>query len=647
MEETGGWGYSASMSRRGHGADVRHMERNEALRKSALREKSGDNGLGEARADLAEAMDRLKRADPSGDISKELGAVQSAKNRVSAIQDETKATKELASAKEKVVEIEKKASESLSKAAGRGGFASKLESDIGVVRAEAIDEIRKSGKSPELVRRIQQAGAVREYGVILAAKSAAEKRGYRLEDESFSPDYRAEHGPSMYDPDGHLRAGIFGGFTRPTAPSGYISPDEQLREARDQERRGMSQIGVRGALAGDSARGTVEATYQARLRYAAIEEAAQIRIANLKGDAAAKETALAMAAEKRYDASIERETALMHLALQQKQEFQSLAVGLFEAARGGGAGVSRFLGGQVSHLGDTVVGNAAGMAWPAIKSAMGGLHATDDPNSFMGRLLKGTPFGADPLAAATTANTAATVANTAALTGMGTAGMFGGSGVAGGAASGTNANGDSGPINQPFSTSIRNQAIGYGIGFAAAGFGAYNGFSRGGAQGALQGTGSLLGAAAMIPGPQQPYIMAAAAVTGLVAAVLGDPKQRRSNDIGNALKYNQFVAPVALNASMSTGGTYADYDRFGNVRGSSLSPFPSVDQPYFDYRNGVTVPGRTDSQFGPPIVVNINAIDGPSVQRVLMSNPDAVAAGVVAAANRGGNAMMTTLRSQM
>jgi hypothetical protein len=63
-------------------------------------------------------------------------------------------------------------------------------------------------------------------------------------------------------------------------------------------------------------------------------------------------------------------------------------------------------------------------------------------------------------------------------------------------------------------------------------------------------------------------------VSGFVSSLFGDPRQIRQHQINQALKYNQFLAPV------STGGTYSDMDRFGNVRMSSFSPFPQVEHGY-------------------------------------------------------------------
>ena len=69
---------------------------------------------------------------------------------------------------------------------------------------------------------------------------------------------------------------------------------------------------------------------------------------------------------------------------------------------------------------------------------------------------------------------------------------------------------------------------------------------------------------------------------------------------------------VAVNASMGTGGTYADYDRFGGMRSSSFSPFPTVEQGFFLYREGMTVPGRTVNPYGGGVTVNVQTLDSRS-----------------------------------
>lgn len=359
------------------------------------------------------------------------------------------------------------------------------------------------------------------------------------------------------------------------------------------------------------------------------------------------------------DLGLDYETKILELKRQQKEETVSMAVGLIMAAQHGG--VTGFLKSQAEGIESKVLTNLgrAAIESPTGKSITDKLHAQD--GTFMGKLLQGTPFGPDPMkAAGVTLNTAGVKLSAAAdsLMKVAMSGSGGGGGLvrgSGGVLSGLSS-GDyegtgmsesewnqamsslDGPASGPDATggfsTISTSAgrsggfsasKGIGIAAAAAGaaFGAYSGFKSGGARGDLAGAGSLAGGAGAImmmagmTGPAAPIVAGVGLALGLISSLLGDPKQARSNQIQSQLLHNQYMAPVAINASMSTGGTYADFDRFGAPRGSSFSPFPTVDQGFFDYRHGVTVPGRINSSFGgpggqPPVVVNVQTIDSRS-----------------------------------
>jgi hypothetical protein len=83
-------------------------------------------------------------------------------------------------------------------------------------------------------------------------------------------------------------------------------------------------------------------------------------------------------------------------------------VGLFTAAKSGGVG--GFLKGQVNKIEDTIVGNVAGMVWPEIQKATGGLHSK--AGTTLGKVLTGTPLGPDPAKAGMTDNTLKVADNT-------------------------------------------------------------------------------------------------------------------------------------------------------------------------------------------------------------------------------------------
>jgi hypothetical protein len=89
-----------------------------------------------------------------------------------------------------------------------------------------------------------------------------------------------------------------------------------------------------------------------------------------------------------------------------------------------------------------------------------------------------------------------------------------------------------------------------------------------------------------------------AAISGAVGLLFGDPKAIRQHQIDQALKYNQFMAPVSVNATMSTGRTYSDLDRFGAPRGSH--PSRKSSRGISTTGTNTVVPGRTLSQIGGP-----------------------------------------------
>jgi hypothetical protein len=148
-------------------------------------------------------------------------------------------------------------------------------------------------------------------------------------------------------------------------------------------------------------------------------------------------------------------------------------------------------------------------------------------------------------------------------------------------------------------------AVSTGAQLAGEGYAAYTGFKAGGAKGALAGTSGVLGMASSIPGPQQPYIAAASAITGIASSLLGDPKTKRSGDITNELAKNVYLAPTVMNVVQGMNGTYEDFDSRGNLRTSNFSAVPLVAEPYITsrvqdgQRTYYDVPGQVTSPFTP------------------------------------------------
>jgi hypothetical protein len=192
--------------------------------------------------------------------------------------------------------------------------------------------------------------------------------------------------------------------------------------------------------------------------------------------------------------------------------------------------------------------------------------------------------------------------------------------------------------------------VGTAVSVAAAGIAAYQAvkdFRRGGAGGALEGTGALLGAAAIIdPEPISKAILAGVAMgTSLVGSMINNPA-RRAQDISNMLQARQYLAPQALNVTASSAGTFADIGVKGQLRTSNFSPYPLVTQGFvWKQTHGLLggpptyydVPGGQTSQFGsivnpgartptpqPPVTVNnnyaVHTLDANSFHDYLQKN---------------------------
>lgn len=226
------------------------------------------------------------------------------------------------------------------------------------------------------------------------------------------------------------------------------------------------------------------------------------------------------------------------------------------------------------------------------------------------------------------------------------------------------------------------QAIGIGVGLAAAGTGAYQGIStitHGGAKSILGGTSELLGSAAGVAamfGPAgAPVALGlgiASALSGFAGSFLKDPRAVRQQAITDELAQNQYLAPTALNVTQTTSGNYASFDARGALRTTGLSAVPSVAEPFvWQQTHGLfggpptyyDVPGRVNSPFtpvpgsgtgrapvgnntGPTFIFNgpIQAIDSKSLHETLVKNHEAVGAAVTAHAYSGDKPMHSAIK---
>ncbi len=323
------------------------------------------------------------------------------------------------------------------------------------------------------------------------------------------------------------------------------------------------------------------------------------------------------------DMDLDYQVKILEIIKQQRDEFTRNGVGFIHAAAGGKLG--SWFKGRLEALGDKGLEQIFGAIFGSLKNTAGG--KTVSIPDVLGSAAKDDPTHQNT--DATKDNTDATRELTDAMRNiwLSSTGPGSGGGTAGGlgpmyglpsSTSGGGPGGYGGGISLPGGGS---SGIGKAAGYAGAAFLGYQGvrsLAKGGARNVVSGIGELAGAAAIVDQePISKLIFAAVAAGSTITSMfLGDPHQNRMNDIAHTLQTSQYMAPVSINASMTAGGGYADYDRFGGIRGSNLSPFPSVEQGFFDYRRGVTVPGRTDSNFGgaQAVHVHVSTMDSKSFQ---------------------------------
>lgn len=285
----------------------------------------------------------------------------------------------------------------------------------------------------------------------------------------------------------------------------------------------------------------------------------------------------------------DQELKILEIRRQRVEKAKEEGGRLFDAITAGGGGLANYAKGLPMMWGRSIFSNAGGM----MSGLSGKLSVTNDPNSFLGKLLAGTPFGADPLKTATEANTLATMQNTAALAAA--SGMRAGGGLMGGipipglnetwggiampmgsASAGslpTYGGWGAGPGWTKGASSVGSLAKGLGIAGAAAGgaFGAYSGFKAGGAQGALTGTGSILGsfgAIGMMLGSTitGPIAMGIGLALPLIASLMGDPKKKRQRALESEANARAFSDPTGATYNVDAYGNSYDYNYRGTMR---------------------------------------------------------------------------------
>jgi hypothetical protein len=345
---------------------------------------------------------------------------------------------------------------------------------------------------------------------------------------------------------------------------------------------------------------------------------------------------------QRGEAALDREMQLLELQHKRIEEAKTEAGNLASAIMGGGNGLQAYFKGMGTNLAHGVLTNvltpivagfqthAAG-AIPGQRDAQGGMTS-------IGRWLQGTILGSrdDAKNAPLMANTVALNTLTAALTGKMIAGAD--NAVAGGASSSTgiigslgklfksgsstsSADGLSGDAETNYANDLNGSPFGTfgdkaptssgnmgkylsgGAMLAGGAFAAYNGFSRGGAQGGLEGTAGLAGMAggimamAGVSGPAAPIVAAIGMGLGMISSLLGDPKERRQTQITREIRDALYMAPPSASVSADITGARTRTNRAGMVEGTPWDAFAfQVNSPYYirgphNSSNLETVPG--------------------------------------------------------
>lgn len=336
----------------------------------------------------------------------------------------------------------------------------------------------------------------------------------------------------------------------------------------------------------DAARATTE--YQARKlelmtgpggEIAAIQAATALRLQALEQERGLAQDTFDI---ERQRLQITRDGELQILEIQKARAAETRAAGasIFDAITAGGGGIKNYAAGLGMGTGRTIFSNV----YSQIAGGMSGkLSLTSNPNSMLGKILQGTPFGADPNAQAGAVQmTAAQIQMQAAQTQLSAAGMGGTTGgvgsllglMGGGSTSSLPA---SVAMLNPFykgggmSTGMRaTMGIGAGIG---AGLGVMSGIQQGGAAGALTTTASLAGGAAALLPMLGPALAMAGPIGGAIAigatlamAFLPDPKQARQRALEEQAKQRVYDEASGVEYNADVYGRNSDYGKRGDVR---------------------------------------------------------------------------------
>ena len=264
---------------------------------------------------------------------------------------------------DKVAELQKRSAEAfrtLYRGSGAGVMDAYTARTIDIAASRRLDIEKYPGQAGAINRAYvgQEAAAyaqlikdatdsVAEYWRIALEGAETTEQIQRHLNEEFNKTAAQLQSSGLYTIRGRSSS-IFGDVTFPAAPPGYISPDRQLRDARDAERRALGLFGPQADIANLSGSQRAEGVFGIRAAGAQAEYQAELRIAELKGSESDKEIARLNAKDQLdqriFDARMEREQSLYEMIARQFDEIRGRAESLFHTLFTNRGGFGRALG---------------------------------------------------------------------------------------------------------------------------------------------------------------------------------------------------------------------------------------------------------------------------------------------------------------
>ena len=307
------------------------------------------------------------------------------------------------------------------------------------------------------------------------------------------------------------------------------------------------------------------------------------------------ELRLAAARDEVERLQIRRDAELQILEIQRARTAELKADGsqIFDAITAGGGGLANYAKGFGLGIGRTIFSNTYSQFAGGL---MGKMSVTSNPESMLGKILQGTPFGANPAAQAGQVQlTAGQIQLQAGMKMLTAASMMGGTGglAAGGALPSSIAmlnpffsGGGSAGSSLPASVAMLNpfykggggsgstmRTIGLAGAAAGAGLGIYSGIQQGGASGTLTALGSAAGGVAAILPALSKTLSLAGPIGGAIAigatlamAFLPDPKEARRRSLDEQAKQRAYEDATGVEYATDNYGRRTDYTKRGDTR---------------------------------------------------------------------------------